>query len=271
VEITPRELARLLELNKKRAELEFRKSVLGVECDAELRSITANAGEIAARAKAARVGIVVPNETQLQKLGSALSAFSPAQVREALVSRAGPAYELLMQRGELVKRNHANRFEIAKLSMTLARMPSHDRDIVTAIVRSGSFEGTLQLTFSGEQLVKDAARYMRRCGIGCSASGRNLAADGRAPRGEVRMELDGGNVWVSEDVKAKLEENLRGINALTAGIQLKNAERQIKQFSEQEETEFVTLQRQYLDLLKQQDELLKEFNEEENVVLKESS
>ncbi len=253
-----------MELNKKRAELEFKSSALGMDCSAELRSITANADEIAAKAKAARVDIILPNEKQLQKLGSALSAFSPQQLKDALVSRSGQAYELLQRRGVIVKQNHENRFEVAKLSMALARMPSHDRDIAAAIVRSGSFEGTVQLTFTNEALVRDMARYMRRCGMCCTASGRNLVADRHVSHSEVRMELANRNVWVSEAVKAQLEENLRRIHALTAGIQLKNAERQIKRFSEQEEDEFVALQRQYLDLLKQQDELLKEFDEEEN-------
>jgi hypothetical protein len=265
VEITPRELARLIELNKKKAELEFKSSALGADCGKELRAITSNASEIAAKARAAGVDMIFPNETRLLELGGALSAFSPQQMKEALLARAGPAYGLLMQRGVLVKQNYENRFEIAKLSLALAHMPSHDRDIMTAIVRSGSFEGTLQLTFTREQLVGDAAKYMRRCGIGCAASGRSLTADPQAARGEVRMDLANRNVWVTEAVKSQLEENLKKIGALNAGIQLKNAERQIKQFSEPEEEEFVALQRQFLDLLKQQDELLREFNEEDNV------
>lgn len=256
-----------MELNKKRAELEFKSSALGIDCGAELRSITANADEIAAKAKAAKVDIILPNEKRLQGLGSALSAFSPQQLKEALVNRNGQAYELLQQRGIIVKQNHENRSEVAKLSMAIARMPSHDRDIATAVVRSGTLKTTVQLTFTGEPLVRDIARYLRRCGIGCTASGRNLVSD-MQPHDEVRMEMPNRKVWVTESVKAQLEENLRRINALTAGIQLKNAERQIKHFSEQEENEFVTLQRQYLDLLKQQDELLREFNEEENLPVK---
>ena len=46
-------------------------------------------------------------------------------------------------------------------------------------------------------------------------------------------------------------------------IQLRNAERQIKVFDSREEDEFSALQRQYLELLKEQDELLREYNEEE--------
>jgi hypothetical protein len=256
-----------MELNKKRAELEFRSSVLGIDCGTELRSIAANADEIAAKAKAARIEIILPNEKRLQELSGALSAFSPEQLKEALLGRSGQAYELLQQRGVIVKQNHENRSEVAKLSMALSRMPSHDRDIAAAIVRSGTLTGTVQLIFTEEPLVRNIARYLRRCGIGCTASGRNLVAEWQAPQ-EVRMELSNRNVWVSEQVKARLEENLRRISALTAGIQLKNAERQIKRFSEREEDEFVSLQRQYLDLLKEQDELLREFNEEENLPAK---
>jgi hypothetical protein len=256
-----------MELNKKRAELEFKSSVLGIDCSTELRSITANADEIAAKAKAARIDIILPNEKRLQELSAALSAFSPQQLKEAMLGRSGQAYELLQQRGTIIKQNHENRSEVAKLSIALSRMPSHDRDIAAAVVRSGTLSGTVQLIFTDDTLVGDIARYLRRCGICCTASERNLVAEGQASQ-EVRMELSNRNVWVSEAVKAQLEENLRRIHSLTAGIQLKNAERQIKQFSEHEEDEFVSLQRQYLDLLKQQDELLKEFNEEEILPVK---
>lgn len=265
--MTPKELARLLELNKKKAELEFRGAAMGADCSTELRSIEANAAEIAAKAKAARVEIVLPNENVLNATSGALATFSPQQVKEALVARAGPAYELLRQRGAIVRRNHENRLEIAKLAIALARMPSHDRDIVSAAVRAGGFQGSVELAFTNESVVKDAARFLTRCGIGCTASGRGIAADAQ-PGAEVRMELANRGVWVTGEVKTQLEENLRAISQLTAGIQLKNAERQIKTFNEAEETEFEALQRRYLDLLKRQDDLLREFNEEETVQLK---
>jgi hypothetical protein len=255
-------LARLLELNKKKAELEFR-GAMGADCSAELRSIAANAAEIAAKAKAAGMEIVLPSENRLRAMGEALAAFSPQQLKEALVGRAGPAYDLLQQRGAIVRQNHDNRLEIAKLAIALARMPSHDRELVAAAVRSGGFQGTIALAFTNESVVKDAARFLTRCCTGCVANGRSIVADAQ-PGAEVRMELANRRVWVSGEVKTQLEENIRNIGKLTAGIQLKNAERQIKDFSEQEETEFEALQRRYLDLLKQQDELLREFNEEEN-------
>lgn len=211
--------------------------------------------------------IILPNDNRLRELGEALSTFSPQQLREAMTLRSSRAYELLLQRGEVVKQNQDNRLEIAKLAMTLSRMPSHDRDLLAAAVKSGSLGGTMRLEFTSEGIVKDAARFLRRCGMGCRVLGRSLIADTQPP-GEVRMEFANRSVWVSADVRGKLEENLAKIGQLTAGIQLKNAERQIKRFSEQEESEFEALQRQYLDLLKQQDELLREFNEEENIPVK---
>lgn len=240
---------------------------MGADCATELRSIAANSAEIAARAKAARVEIVLPNESRLKAMNEALAAFSPRQMKEELVARSGPAYGLLQQRGAIVRQNHENRLEIAKLAIALARMPSHDKDIVAAAVRAGGFEGRMELAFTSESVVRDAARFLTRCGIGCSASGRGISAEAQ-PNAEVRMELANRGVWVTGDVKAQLEENLRKIGQLTAGIQLKNAERQIKTFNEAEETEFEALQRRYLDLLKQQDDLLREFNEEENLAFR---
>jgi hypothetical protein len=51
-------------------------------------------------------------------------------------------------------------------------------------------------------------------------------------------------------------------------IQLKNAERQIRQFGEAEEKEFDELQKKYLELIKQKDEILKNYEEESNLSVK---
>jgi uncharacterized membrane protein YgaE (UPF0421/DUF939 family) len=112
------------------------------------------------------------------------------------------------------------------------------------------------------------ARFLRRCGIVCRAEGKDIRPAEEPDELEIRMEISNRLVWVSEAAKWQLEENLKRINDLNSHIQLKNAERQIKRFSDAEEEQFADLQRRYLELLKQQDELLREFNEEERLAVK---
>jgi len=76
------------------------------------------------------------------------------------------------------------------------------------------------------------------------------------------------NVWVSREIKEKLDSNMKRIEEINPEIQLRNAQRHIKVFNEEEEKLFASLQEEYLKLLKEQDELLSDFNEEEKLSVK---
>ena len=267
MEITAKDLSRLIELNKKRAELEFKKSVLGEE-DPSLRHIISNQAELASKAKAASIELVMPNQNALDSLGKQLESFPPDSIREGLKVRDGKAYQVLRERGLIVMKNHMNRLEIAKLSVAIAKAAGPEREAVIAAVRSGSLSSPIALESLDEQGVKGIARFLRRCGLCCVSSGRQISPSPEPTEKEVRLDVSNRSVWVSESAKGELEKNLERIKAINATIQLRNAERQIKAFSEDEESRFASLQKEYLDLLKQQDEILREFNEEERISVK---
>jgi hypothetical protein len=82
------------------------------------------------------------------------------------------------------------------------------------------------------------------------------------------VDVSGNRIWVSNDLKPKFDENVVLMQQVNVKIQLKNAERQIRQFGEAEEKEFDELQKKYLELIKQKDEILKNYEEESNLSVK---
>lgn len=256
-----------MELNKKKAEFEFKKAVFGSESEKELAAVVAGAAELAGKTRAAGIEIVYPNQAKLDELAKVLEGFSPAEIKESIKARSGRPYEVLQERGTMVKSNQENRFEIAKVWLLAVRMKPEERKLLLGIMASGDITSAMQMESIDEAAVKKLARFMQRCGIECTASGKSLTPANEAPEKEVRMEISNRNVWVSETVVPQLKDNLMKIQSLNSRIQLKNAERQIKSFNEEEEQDFASLQRQYLDLLKEQDELLRESKDEENIAV----
>lgn len=234
-----------------------------------MRRVAANAEELSDKAKGAGVRLIFPNQTKLDEYAEALEAFPPDAIREGMKIRDGRAYQTLKERGMIVKSNFENRSEIAKLLILVAGMPKTERDAIEAAIAAGAVDTPVSLPSVDGQALRKLSMFMRRCGIMCCVSEASLApAPAEGVEKEARVELPNRWVWVSEGSKTLLEENLRKMQSLNAKIQLKNAERQIKSFSEEEEGVFATLQKEYLDLLKEQDELLREFNAEDSLVVK---
>ncbi len=236
--------------------------------DDSLKHIAANAAELAERAKAASVELAIPNQDKLGELGARLGSFPPSALREALKVKDGSAYEVFRERGLIVKKNNENRLEIAKLSVMIAKAAAPERSALLCAVRAGVVSAPLRIDSMEEDSVAKIARFLRRCGLLCEASGREILPSQEAKEREIRLDISNRSVWISEGSKEKIEENLKRIHAVNATIQLRNAERQIKSFSDDEESLFAGLQKEYLELLKQQDEMLREFNEEERISVK---
>ncbi|HSB47200.1 MAG TPA: hypothetical protein VLD37_04235 [Candidatus Bilamarchaeum sp.] len=258
----PRDLSRLMELAKKKAELEFGRAVLGQDTDFELKQVARAHSELAV--KTAGVEIVLPQGNALAELQKTVSGFSADDLREALKIRDGKVYHFLTERGRIVKRNFENRMEIAKIALIRSKLGAEEKEMVADALRRGSIGGSIRLRSLDEKACRALARLMTRCGISARAEGNEIRSSD-AEIGEVRMEVSNRSIWIDKSMKFRLEENVKKIHQVNSAIQLKNAERQIKVFNSDEETQFSSLQRQYLDLLKEQDEMLREYNEEEKL------
>jgi hypothetical protein len=257
MEPTAKNLVRLIELNKRRAELEFKSSVLGQECKKELDEVAAEA------VKLASIAIILPNQKKLDEFTASLSTYTPEQMKEAISGRSGKAYETLQERGAIVKANYENRVEIAKLLIEMQKLSVDERTRLAGAISEGVVTETIPLGSVDDAGRVRIARFMRRCGIGCMISEKDLVS-GADGWNEVRLLISNRAVWVNEDVRTKLEANLKKTQGISMKVQLRNAERQVLVFNETQEKDFESLQKEYLELLKEQDELLKDFNREES-------
>lgn len=256
------ELTKLIELKKRKAELEFKKSVLGLACEEELNEILSSASGLERKVRAAGIRIVFPKQNKLDELGSKLGDFPPERIKEEIQKRSGEIYEILIERGVLIKENFENRLEIAKLFLIIARAGREEREALTNTIAVGVINEPLTVETLRIEDKQKLVKFLRRCRILCLLSENKLLPTEENEEKEVYMEVLNRSVWVSQEKKEKLEKNLNRIKEITPDIQLKNAQRHVKIFSEEEEDHFAALQKEYLELLKEQDELLHEYDEE---------
>ncbi|MFH1520067.1 MAG: hypothetical protein ABID61_00305 [Candidatus Micrarchaeota archaeon] len=263
MEITARDIGRLIELNKKKAELEFKRTIYGEE-SSESVLVNKNATVLTEKTRNAGIEIVYPNQRKLDALAKVLSGFTKDEIREAIKTKKGKAYEILKERGIIVKRNYENRFEIAKLFMIAAKMKDDEKRAFLDVLAAGCLAKALKIESLDENTKKKLTRIMKRCGIGLAEFEKEfMPAHHDEP--EVRVEISNRYIWVEQATLVRIQENLNKISSINSKIQLKNAERQIRTFGEEEEGYFNNLQQEYLFLLKEQDELLKGYWDEEKI------
>jgi hypothetical protein len=255
-----------LELNKSRAELSFKLAV-SVDEDEKanirkmLESTQEKISKIYNKIEKAAVTIAIPNESAIAALNDTLSTHSPQEILEAMKKKEGELYDTLSKRGEMSKKNFANRENIAKLSIFIAGFPKEVRDAIVTCVRAGAISSNIPLINVDEPSKKKLLAFLGRIGIKAAVE-ENMLVSSEGASYEVEMELTNKKVWVPATVCERLNNNISNITQISQKIQLKNAVRQIKEFSEDEEKEFASMQDQYLKLLKEQDELLADFFEE---------
>jgi len=142
---------------------------------------------------------------------------------------------------------------------------------LTGAIEKGELNEAIEVKGCDSGLTEKIMLMLNRVGISASHS---ESEDGKLITGspsdmkEIPFVISNRKVWVAAEAADKLNQNLDKLGQIHPRLQWKNAQRQIKELSDDEEDEFKNLQRKYLDLLKEQDEILKEFNEEENLTVK---
>jgi hypothetical protein len=259
-----KEIAKLIRLNKKKAELEFKKNVLGIECENELKEVSSKAAELDWKLKQAGIEIVYPNQNKLEELAKKMEEYTPEQLKQAMSTKSGEAFVILNERGVIVKANHENLNEVAKLSFMISKLQPEEKTALTNAVKEGKIE-TAKVESLDEKDRANIAKFLFRCGMTCSLNGSELTPE-EPEEYEVCVKLSNKNVWVSKETAEKLEVNLKKMDEIGSKIQVNNAVRHIKTFSEEEENAFTSLQAEYLELLKEQDGLLKEYDGESKLL-----
>ena len=268
--VTLKDVVSLIELNKARAELSFRLNTLTdakpEEADALRSRLIDTQNKIERISQAIEkngVIIAMPNEKEISRLNDSLSSSSAQDMLEAMKKKAGDIYAIMVARGAFMKRNFENRENIAKLALVSALLQKDVKSAIADAVRAGSLDSPIPLLTVQEKTGKNIAALLGRLGMPAECTGGTLvkAANGQ----EHAMQLHNRTVWVRLDLHERLNANLEKMKEISPRIQLKNAVRQIKTFDEAEEKEFAAIQGEYLQLLKEQDELLKDFFEEEKI------
>ncbi len=170
----------------------------------------------------------------------------------AIENRSGRVFEAVKKRLQLMKKNLELKDELAKI---LAFLPSCTdavlREKVLRSIKSGrQLEVELDLT---DEKTKYLADLLFRLGL-CQFS--------KQKKYVVLRDI----VWLEGEEAKKMEQVLAELADLEPSLQWKNAQRQIKSFSEDEEKEFAEVQRKYLELLKLRDQLVEDYKKKNSAV-----
>lgn len=262
------EISHLMELNKKKAELDFKKGYFVMKgmkaaeprasaLDAEIADISQQVSAL--EKKVAETGRVLfyPNEDAMLELGSELGKFKPEEIYAAVERKTGDVYAVFEKKGLLVKENFERRKEVAALIEYANSLPEKIRTEIIGKVKAGQI-GKLDASTLEEKKRERLFRLLNRCGITCFLEGHMLISENRKGTEwkEVKVQLNGSHVWVD---RAQEEEVMKfGKELVETGnlVQLRNAERQVKKFTPDEEKQFRDLQNSYLTMIRRRDSLL---------------
>ncbi|MEK6982462.1 MAG: hypothetical protein AABX38_06015 [Candidatus Micrarchaeota archaeon] len=189
----------------------------------------------------------LPNYNRIKQLSEFLKA-NHDKLLLSLKQKAGTEYEFLTEFLNLLKKNSDNKKEIAKLNLIFAKLGSEDKNRISSILSLGSIESTVE--FFAEEKTKLLLKKIFARLFDTSA--------------EAFIIINGKKFWFDALLKDKFNDNLNQIKIFSTKMQVLSAQKQRGELDEEKDKEFSSLQENYLKLLKEQDELLKDFNEEYN-------
>lgn len=255
-------ISTIIECRKKRAELVFKKGYLNWKkssndflikhIDLDLIEIENQLKEL--EKKLGKYSIVFPDQDKLDELNEKVSSLDPEELYETMESKEGDVFELLKERGELLRYLYEKREEISKFNVLLQKLKEKDRDSITALLKNKeNFSEEEILTLKDKTLKSNLFKLFSRLDFPVSKENLNIS--------EERVFVGSRAVWVPNSMSEKIVEMNKTMDELSRKIQFKNAEKQIKNFSENEEKEFQSMQSQYLTLLKEKDKILHDFSD----------
>lgn len=212
---------------------------------------------------AADITLTIPNQDKIADYTQKLVEYTNEEIISALSSKTGEVYDLLKQRGKYLKNNYENRENIAKLSILLAKIDKQTTESILTAVRTGTISSPISFKKTDEFHKDRISLFLQRMGV--KQQLEDTAKDDESDVSEVVVEISNRKVWVSKKLSERLSEILKKMQDINPKLQLKNAERQIREFDDEEEKQFSSMQQEYLKLLKEQDVLLKDFYDEDKI------
>ncbi len=271
--ITLSDIVAYIEANKRVAELRFKEKLLGIdkkdetdETKKEILQLENLRGKIGKTLVQLDLTVAMPHETKIHELTKKLEGVPEEKIAQALREKKGHLYETLVERGTIIRSNFENRLEIAKIHLLMLQFPKEIRVALRELLRNGKIDGNISCAQNRNTDL--FIRLLSRVGIQVAyAENAFIAPPIQQDVEEIPLILQNRKIWVHRSKKEQISGLDGELQRISTKIQLWNAERQVKVFSESEEKEFGDLQSEYLLLLKNIDELLDEYAQEERACL----
>lgn len=264
--LTPRDIGALIEARKKVAELDYRKGRLirsgaGGRDLKEVEEELARLGERKAflEKKAEGIEIFMPFQKRLEELQAKISAHDGEDVAAAMRAKDGELYQMLKEKGAILKRNLEARNEIGKLVVMAQMLYPMVRAKLVEAVKEGKAPdiGVAELCGKEGKIVSS----LNRVGISCRVKeGRICASDEQW--NEAKVLLNNVHIWIPRENFEKFMQNEAEMELVGIRLQVKNAEKQVKAFDEAEMKAFKDLQAKYIDLLKARKDITEVYEKE---------
>ncbi len=251
--LTPRDIGALIEVRKKVAELSYKKGRLQRSGDArELKEVEDELGRLGERKAALerKVGgmeIFVPFQKRLEELQAKISAHDDEDVAAAMRAKEGELYQMLKEKGSILKRNMEARNEIGKLIIMIQTTYPALRAKIVEAVREGRAPEMEVAELGGKE--GRIVSSLNRMGISCRVRDGRIAPSEEAWC-EAKVLLNNVHIWIPRENFEKFTQNEAEMELVGIKLQVKNAEKQVKTFDEAEMKVFRDLQVKYIDLLK---------------------
>ena len=181
-----------------------------------------------------------------------LNEFPVEQRRIAVEQKAGNVYELIKTRLTILRQNVELKNELANALVQISAM--EDKDLKLDLLDSIRTKRPVGPTPNDPKL-NELLKSFARMGIYSGLEQRKFV-------------IMRDTVWLDGQEAKKMDTVLAGLTSLEPALQWKNAQRQIKVFDENEENEFLEIQKKYLELLVQRDALVDEYKKKETVSVK---
>jgi len=191
------------------------------------------------------------NFDELVATESAL-AVSPEEKAKAVESKSGPLFESIKKRLLIMKKNLEIKEDLAKITLLVNAFENAaiKERVLSAI--KGEKKVEINLDLSNERM-KYLVDLLFRIGLYPTSAQKKYVVSRNI-------------IWLEGEEAKKMDEVLAELARLEPALQWKNAERQIKTFSEDEEKEFAEVQKKYLELLKIRDELVENYQKKDALI-----
>ncbi len=176
-----------------------------------------------------------------------ISTHDDEDVAAAMRAKDGELYQMLKEKGAILKKNMEARNEIGKLILMAQTIyPALRAKIVEAVKEGKAPEmDAAELAGKAERIVAS----LNRTGIVCRLKEGKIAPS-EEPWNEAKVLLNNTHIWIPRENFDKFMQNEAEMELVGIKLQVKNAEKQVKTFDENETKVFQDLQTKYIDLLK---------------------